>query len=330
MVAAAAGRRRRLNSPGPGRQNIDNSQTTATALMNDNENLTPLRWVVTGAAGMLGRDLLDVLREQNHADVVPLARGDLDIADDGAVEKVLEPFLHPGAVVVNCAAWTAVDDAETHEPAAFRVNALGPAVLARACARTGAGLVQISTDYVFDGAASAPYPVDAAPGPRSAYGRTKLAGEWAVRAELPGRHRILRTAWLYGTHGGNFVATMSRLEREREHVDVVDDQIGQPTWTRDLAGQIVRAAAAGLPAGTYHAVASGQTSWHGLAREVFALRGADPARVRSTTSAAFVRPAPRPAWSVLDVSGWEQAGTAPMRPWDEALRAAFAAGSFNL
>ncbi len=289
-----------------------------------------LRWLVTGAGGMLGRDLVEVLAEKGFRDVVPLSRNDLDITDERDVERVLTPVLRPGDLMVNCAAWTAVDDAEEREAAAFMVNAVGPQLLARACARTGAGLFQISTDYVFSGQltgdATDPYPVDAAAAPRSAYGRTKLAGEWAVRAELPDRHRILRTAWLYGRYGGNFVATMARLEAERDHVDVVADQFGQPTWTRDLAEQIVAAGAADVPAGTYHAVCAGQTSWHGLARAVFALRGADPERVRPTTSGAFVRPAPRPAWSVLDVSGWQKAGLAPMRAWDEALRAAAGAG----
>jgi dTDP-4-dehydrorhamnose reductase len=187
--------------------------------------------------------------------------------------------------------------------------------------------VQVSTDYVFDGAATSPYPVDAPAAPRSAYGRTKVAGEWAVRAELPHGHWILRTAWTYGEHGPSFVRTMARLEAEREFVDVVDDQHGQPTWTRDLAERIVALVAADAPVGTYHACAAGQTSWHGLAGEVFGLLGADRVRVRPTTSAAFVRPAPRPAYSVLDLSGWEKAGMAPMRNWREALEEAVRTGS---
>ncbi len=219
-----------------------------------------------------------------------------------------------------------MDDAEAQEPAAFTVNAVGPQLLARACAASGARLVQISTDYVFDGQASTPYPVSAPAAPRSAYGRTKAAGEWAVRAELPDGHWILRTAWLYGQHGPSFVRTMARLEGQREFVEVVDDQHGQPTWTRDLATRIVEMVDADAPAGTYHACASGQTSWHGLATAVFELLGADPGRVRSTTSAAFVRPAPRPAYSVLDLSAWDKAGLPSMRAWDEALTEAVRTG----
>jgi dTDP-4-dehydrorhamnose reductase len=251
-----------------------------------------------------------------------LDRAALDVADPVAVTRAIEAAAGPGDVVVNCAAWTAVDDAESHEPAAFAANAVGPQLLARACAATGARLVQISTDYVFDGAATSPYPVDAPAAPRSAYGRTKAAGEWAVRAELPLGHWILRTAWLYGEHGPSFVRTMARLEGERQFVDVVADQVGAPTWTRDLAERIIALVDADAPAGTYHACASGQTSWHGLAGEVFQLLGADPSRVRTTTSAAFVRAAVRPAYSVLDLSGWQKAGLAPMRDWQDALRQA--------
>jgi dTDP-4-dehydrorhamnose reductase len=287
------------------------------------------RWLVTGAGGMLGRDLLSALRRAGVPDqqISGVTRAGLDITDPAAVTAAVEALAGAGGVVVNCAAWTAVDDAETQESAAFEANAVGPQLLARACARSGARLVQLSTDYVFDGSATVPYPVDAPAAPRSAYGRTKAAGEWAVRAELPDGHWIVRTAWLYGEHGPNFVRTMARLEADREFVDVVDDQYGQPTWSRDLAERIVATVAADAPAGTYHGCASGRTSWHGLAAEVFTLLGADPSRVRTTTSAAFVRPAPRPAFSVLDLSGWDKVAMAPQRDWREALREAVMSGS---
>jgi dTDP-4-dehydrorhamnose reductase len=274
---------------------------------------------------MLGRDVLAALERAGVAsvDVTALSRADLDVTRPAAVTTIIGDGVGPGDIVVNCAAWTAVDDAESHEAEAFTANAVGPQLLARGCAATGARLVQISTDYVFDGLATSPYPVDAPAAPRSAYGRTKAAGEWAVRAELPHAHWILRTAWLYGEHGPSFVRTMARLESARETVDVVDDQHGQPTWTRDLADRIVELVAADAPAGTYHACASGQTTWYGLAQEVFRLIGADPARVHPTTSAAFVRPAPRPPYSVLDLSAWRKAGLAPMRGWREALTEAF-------
>jgi len=286
------------------------------------------RWLITGARGMLGRDVLAALHRAGTPDdaVTALDRSTLDITDPAAVQAAVEVAVGSADVVVNCAAWTAVDDAESQEAAAFAANAVGPQLLARACAATGARLVQPSTDYVFDGTATTPYPVDAPAAPRSAYGRTKVAGEWAVRAELPHGHWIVRTAWLYGEHGPSFVRTMARLEAEREYVDVVDDQHGQPTWTRDLAERIVAMVDADAPAGTYHGCASGRTSWHGLAAEVFELLGADPARVRTTTSAAFVRPAPRPAYSVLDLSGWDKAGLAPMRDWREALHEAVRTG----
>jgi dTDP-4-dehydrorhamnose reductase len=283
-----------------------------------------VRWLVTGAAGMLGRDLVSALETappggraggEQSREVTALRRADLDVTDEAAVAAAVAGR----DVVVNCAAWTAVDDAESREAEALRVNGDGPRVLARACAAAGARLVHVSTDYVFDGTATTPYPEDAPLAPVSAYGRTKAAGEVAVRDELPDAHWIVRIAWLYGEHGPNFVRTMARLERERETVDVVDDQRGQPTWTKDVAARLVALVDAGAPAGTYHATSSGETTWWGLARAVFAGLGADPERVRPTTSDRFVRPAPRPAYSVLGHDAWRAAGLPGMRPWDDAL-----------
>ncbi|HVN11810.1 MAG TPA: dTDP-4-dehydrorhamnose reductase [Kineosporiaceae bacterium] len=284
------------------------------------------RWLVTGARGMLGRDVVAALAAAGvpEDDVTAFGRADLDVTDLGAVAAAVAGH----DVVVNCAAWTAVDDAETQEAAAFAVNALGAANLARACAAAGARLVHVSTDYVFSGLdQDTAYREDDPVGPRSAYGRTKAAGEWAVRALLPGRSWILRTAWLYGEHGPNFVRTMARLEAQRAVLDVVDDQTGQPTWSLDVAGRIVDVVRRDVPPGTYHATSSGRTTWYGLARAVFALLGADPDRVRPTTSAAQSRPAPRPAWSVLGHDAWGAAGLRPLRPWDEALREATAGTS---
>jgi dTDP-4-dehydrorhamnose reductase len=274
------------------------------------------RWLVTGAAGMLGTDLVAALAGRR---VTALARADLDVTDTAAVADAVRGH----DVVVNAAAWTAVDDAEAHEPEAFAVNAVGAANLARACSATGAGLVQVSTDYVFAGDATEPYPEDAPTAPRSAYGRTKLAGEWAVRALLPDRSWVVRTAWLYGAAGPSFVATMRRLLAERETVSVVEDQTGQPTWSADLAERIVAMVESGAPPGTYHGTAAGATTWYGLARRVFELAGADPARVLPTTTGAFPRPAPRPTWSVLGHDGWVRAGLPPMRAWDDALHDAW-------
>ena len=280
-------------------------------------------WVVVGASGMLGREVQAAIRGRP---VLALDRSDLDISQSEEVFTALAG-LSSSDVVVNCAAYTAVDEAEANESAAFAVNAIGAHNLARACAERAARLVHVSTDYVFAGNATEPYTTDAPTDPRTAYGRSKLAGEWGVRAALPDRHWILRTAWLYGEHGPSFVRTMAKLEAGREFVDVVADQHGQPTWTGDLAHRIVETVEADAPAGIYHASASGRTTWHGLAAAVFGLLGADPSRVRAVTSGSLQRPAPRPAFSVLEHSAWRQAGLAPLRSWDVALAEAVRYGS---
>jgi len=277
-----------------------------------------VRWLVAGAAGMLGQDLVGLLEERGEH-VVGIDRDEVDLTDPGAVPGTADGY----DVVVNCAAYTAVDAAEEHEATAFAVNAVGASNLARDAHRAGARLVQISTDYVFDGVATAPYAEDAPPAPRSAYGRTKLAGEWAVRAGCPD-HLVVRTAWLYGAHGPCFPRTIVRVARERGGLEVVDDQAGQPTWTVDLSDLVHRLVVAAAPAGTYHGTASGRTTWHGFARAAVASAGLDPLVVRPTTSEAFVRPAPRPAYSVLDHGSLEEIGVAPIGAWDE--RWAVAAG----
>jgi len=275
-----------------------------------------VRWLVTGAAGMLGTDLVAVLRGRGH-DVVGIDRDSVDITDPEACVGLADHF----DVVVNCAAFTAVDAAESDEPAAFAVNAVGAANLARAAHRSGARMVQISTDYVFDGTAVAPYAETAPLVPRSAYGRTKAAGEWAVRAECPD-HLVVRTAWLYGAHGPCFPSTIVRVLRERGGADVVVDQVGQPTWTVDLADLVERLVRADAPAGTYHGTSSGQTSWYGFARAAAAAAGVDPAAVRETTSEGFVRPAPRPAYSVLGHGALRSVGVDPIGEWAARWRAA--------
>ena len=276
------------------------------------------RWVVLGANGMLGTDLVQLLRSRGH-EVAAIGRAGCDVTLPGSVRAAVT-----GAdVVVNCAAYTKVDDAETDEAAAMAINGVGAGTVATESRRAGARLVHMSTDYVFAGDATAPYDEDAPTAPRTVYGATKLAGETAVLQAHPHESWIVRTAWLYGANGPNFVATMRRLERSRDTVDVVDDQRGQPTWTVDLAAQIVALVAAGAPPGIYHGTNTGETTWHGLAREVFTLSGADPERVHTTSSAAFVRPAPRPSYSVLGHRRWAEAGLAPMRDWKEALQAAW-------
>jgi dTDP-4-dehydrorhamnose reductase len=279
-------------------------------------------WLVTGAKGMLGRDLTDLLAGKDEQ-VTGLGRDSLDITDSSAVAAALDR--HQPSVVVNCAGWTAVDDAEAHEADALRVNGDGAAHLAAACARAGATMVQLSTDYVFDGHASSPYAEGDPTGPRSAYGRTKLAGERAVLETLPTTGYVLRTAWLYGEYGNSFVRTMIRLARKAGPVDVVTDQAGQPTWTADLAAQILALVASGAPAGVYHGTSSGQTTWFGLAQEIFDLQGAGRAMVHPTTSDKYQRPAPRPAYSVLGHDAWAKAGIAPIGDWRMSLHRAFPA-----
>ncbi|UWP86007.1 dTDP-4-dehydrorhamnose reductase [Dactylosporangium fulvum] len=282
-------------------------------------------WLLTGAGGMLGQDVLDTLSDrvstQGHT-VTAVKRADLDITDAAAVRAMVDGH----DVVINAAAWTDVDGAESDEAAATAVNGTGVAHLASACAATGTRLLHVSTDYVFAGNAGEPYAEDAPTAPLNAYGRSKLVGEQAVLDILPAHGYVVRTAWLYATHGRNFVTTMLRLAGERDFVDVVDDQIGQPTWSADLAAQLVALADAALagtaPAGVYHGTASGRTSWFGLAQAVFTEAGLDPARVRPTTSERFVRPAPRPAFSVLGHGRWQAAGVPPMREWREMLTAA--------
>ncbi|MEV7972704.1 dTDP-4-dehydrorhamnose reductase [Cellulomonas sp. NPDC089187] len=270
-----------------------------------------MRWLVTGANGMLGQDLVALLGERGH-EVTAVDRDVLDITDPAAVDGAVSGY----DVVANVAAFTAVDAAEEQEGAAFTVNAVGPQLLARAARHAGARIVQISTDYVFDGVATAPYAEDAPIAPRSAYGRTKAAGEWAVRAENPD-HLIVRTAWLYGAQGGCFPKTIARVAAEKGGLDVVADQVGQPTWTVDLADLVERLVAAGAPAGTYHGTSAGQTSWYGFAQAAVATAGLDPQIVRPTTSDAFVRPAPRPAYSVLGHDALSAAGVEPIGDWAE-------------
>jgi dTDP-4-dehydrorhamnose reductase len=295
------------------------------------------RILVTGSAGMLGHDVVSLLREHGE-DVTALTRDELDIRDEARVRSAMGD-LKPD-VVVNCAAWTAVDDAERHEDEALALNGHAVAVLAAACRDSGAKLVHPSTDYVFPGDATSPYAEDAATGPRSAYGRTKLAGERAVREMLPESGYVVRTAWLYGAHGKNFVYTMMRLARAGKSPSVVDDQHGQPTWTADVARQIHALIATGAPPGVYHATSSGQTTWCGFAREIFEKLSTERSRALSAptgiaapfpreitvtpiTTAEYPLPAPRPAYSVLGHSAWEPAGIQPIGDWRDALHRAF-------
>ena len=277
------------------------------------------RYLVTGAAGMLGRDLQHALAGR---EVTVLTRAELDVTDADAVRAAVAGH----DVVFNTAAYTDVDGAETHESIAFAINATAVENLARATAAHGSKLVTISTDYVFDGMATEPYSEDTPRDPINAYGRTKAAGEEFALAEHPDGAYVVRTAWLYGAGGANFTATMLRLAANNPTVSVVDDQLGQPTWTADLAARLVALMDADAPAGIYHGTSAGQTSWFEFARAIFEEAGLDPRRVLPTDSASFVRPARRPSYSVLGHGAWARAGLPAMRPWREALAAAAASG----
>ncbi|MFZ4893227.1 dTDP-4-dehydrorhamnose reductase [Plantibacter sp. Mn2098] len=271
-----------------------------------------MTYLITGASGMLGHDLQDALAGR---EVTALGRAALDVTDLDAVRAAVAGH----TVVINAAAYTKVDDAESHEDDAHAVNALGAENLAIAAREAGARLVQVSTDYVFNGSATTPYQENDPLDPISAYGRTKADGERAVRAEHPDGSYIVRTAWLYGQHGPNFAATMAKLARNDVSPAVVTDQVGQPTWTVDLARQIVALLDANAPAGIYHGTNAGIATWFDFAQAVFAAVDVDPERVQETDSSAFVRPAPRPAYSVLGHDAWTAAGLSPMRDWREAF-----------
>jgi dTDP-4-dehydrorhamnose reductase len=281
-----------------------------------------MRWLIAGARGQVGTDLQRVLAALGDAEVRAHGSAELDVTDRAAIAAAFADFKPD--IVVNASAYNAVDAAETDEDRAFAVNATGPALLAAEAVRTGSKLVHISTDYVFDGTATEPYPVDAPTNPRSAYGRSKRGGELAVRELAPEQSYVVRTSWVYGAAGQNFVKTMLRLQASNDTVSVVNDQTGSPTWSFDLARCLVDLATSGRPYGIYHCRGAGQTTWHGFTQAIFAAVGADPRRVLPTTTDKFPRPAPRPAYSVLADVEWLAAGLRPMMRWQDALVAALA------
>ncbi|MFD5824919.1 dTDP-4-dehydrorhamnose reductase [Lentzea sp. NPDC060358] len=268
--------------------------------------------LVPGGRGQLGHDLAAL-----SADVRAVSSAELDVTAVTAAD------LAGAAAVINCAAYTAVDAAETDEDRAFAVNAVGPGLLAEACASAGIPLIHVSTDYVFSGDATRPYEPSDAVGPKTAYGRTKLEGE---RRVLEAGGWVVRTAWVYGVHGSNFVKTMAALESTKPSLSVVDDQTGSPTWSRDLAAGLLELASVLPEQRLLHATGGGDTTWFGFARAVFEELGADPDRVRPCTTAEFPRPAPRPAYSVLSGEAWAAAGLRPLPHWRGALTEAFRAG----
>ncbi|MDO3637094.1 dTDP-4-dehydrorhamnose reductase [Mycolicibacterium arseniciresistens] len=276
------------------------------------------RIVITGAGGLVGTVLAAQARREGRT-VAALTSAEWDITDPAAAQRVVRA----GDVVINCAAYTKVDAAESEPERAHEVNAVGPGHVARACAAVGAGLVHISTDYVFSGDRREPYEVDDETGPLGVYGRTKLAGERAVLDALPTAH-VVRTAWIYrGAAGGtDFVSVMRRMAAGDATVDVVADQVGAPTYVGDLVTALLQVADGTVDAPVLHAANDGQASRFEQAKAVFELLGADPQRVRPVGTDRHPRPAPRPAYSVLSGRRSAAAGLTPLRPWREALTSA--------
>jgi dTDP-4-dehydrorhamnose reductase len=282
-----------------------------------------MRILITGAAGMLGQDLQRVAGEGAH-EAVALGHGELDIADASAVTRAV--VAAAPEVVFNCAAWTDVDGAETHEPQATAVNGAGAGHLARAASAAGAWIVHISSDYVFDGGKRQPYLESDPVAPLSAYGRSKLAGEREVARHAPERHTIVRSSWLFGAGGRCFPATIARLADEREELSVVEDQVGCPTFTGHLARALVAVASSEPPLGLLHVAGGGECSWFEFAQAIVRSLGADCV-VTPCTTAEMPRPATRPAYSVLR-SG--RGALAPVLPhWQEGLRDYLAAVSVS-
>lgn len=279
-----------------------------------------MKILVTGSNGQLGTELVTRYSERPNDELFVGDLPDIDITSELSIASTFASIAPD--VVINCAAWTAVDAAEEKESSAFTVNAEGPAILATYCARAGARLVQISTDYVFGGDASEPYREDSQPGPITAYGRTKLAGENFVRELLPDNHLVIRTAWLYSPTGHNFVKTIVKAQRDRETLSVVTDQIGQPTSASDLADQIIKLLDIYSGPGIFHGTNSGVTSWFEFARAIMSEIGEDPERILPTDSSSYVQLAPRPGYSVLGHQGWAAVGMEPMRDWRVALHEA--------
>jgi dTDP-4-dehydrorhamnose reductase len=280
-----------------------------------------MRIVISGAAGQVGSMLSRQAAAQGR-DVLALTSAQWDISDPEAAGQIVRS----GDVVINCAAYTNVDGAESDEERAYAVNAAGPEHIAQACARVAARMVHISTDYVFNGEASRPYDIDDDPAPLSVYGRSKLAGEQAVLAASP-EAVVVRTAWVYtgSPTGKDFVATMRKLAAGDRVIEVVDDQVGSPTYTGDLVTALLQVADGHVHAPLVHAANGGEVSRFGQARAVFEGVGADPERVVPVSSARNPRPAARPAYSALSSESSASAGLTPLRPWQDALSAALRA-----
>ena len=282
-----------------------------------------MSWLITGGSGQLG---IAISQELDKIGIAfdAWSSKDLDITQGSTVSEAIEK-LSP-TVIVNCAAWTDVDGAESHELDASRVNSEGPENLALAAKLSKARLIHVSTDYVFSGESQSPWQVKDEINPQSAYGRTKAKGEGRVLAIHPENSFIVRTAWLYSPWGKNFAKTMTRLAIKGDgEVTVVNDQVGQPTSASDLAKQLVELGLSTSPAGIYHGTNSGQATWFEFAHEIFKLSGADVGRVTPVSSSEYPCPAKRPSFSVLSHDAWASTAIRPMRDWRIALEEAMPA-----
>lgn len=272
-----------------------------------------LKIVITGANGQLGRELTEWTTDT--ADIIGFGRNELDITSLAACRNIFT--LHRPDIVIHCAAYTAVDKAESEPDEAFRVNAAATRNVAVAAREVGAKLCYISTDYVFDGTGSTPYNEYDQTNPQTVYGKSKLAGEQAVQT-LHDRYYIVRTSWVFGKYGNNFVKTMLKIAGERDQLKVVADQLGSPTYTYDLSAFLLELVNTDYY-GIYHASNSGICSWYEFAKAIFEDSGVN-IQVEPCTTAEFPRPAPRPAYSVMEHSAIRSNGLNVLRPWREALR----------
>lgn len=272
--------------------------------------------LITGAGGQLGREMQALAADHSDFTYDFTDAATLDVTDRGAVDEWFAT--HPVDFVVSCAAYTAVDRAESDREACHRLNAFAPGCLADAARRNGAQMVHVSTDYVFDGSKCTPYVEDDEPAPVTVYGRTKLEGERAVMELCPDA-MVIRTAWLYSPHGQNFVKTMLRLGRERDRLGVVFDQVGTPTYARDLARAIYAAIEAGIRPGIYHYTDEGVCSWYDFAVAIHRLAGIDSCRVSPIRTAEYPTPARRPAYSVLDKQKIKDTYGMTIPHWEDSL-----------
>ena len=276
-----------------------------------------MSWLITGGSGQLG---IAVSQELDKLGIAfdAWSSKDLDITQSSTVSDAIEKF--SPIVIINCAAWTDVDGAESHEVEASRVNSDGPENLGLAAKLSNSKLIHISTDYVFSGEGQSPWQIADEINPQSAYGRTKALGESRVLAAYPESSFVVRTAWLYNPWGKNFAKTMTKLALKGDgEVRVVNDQVGQPTSASDLAKQLVELGLSTSPAGIYHGTNSGQATWFEFAQEIFKLAGADVGRVIPVSSSEYPRPAKRPSYSVLSHDAWANTSVKPLRDWRIAL-----------